>query len=82
MPRRKSPPSEARGVYIDRDHGWVRAIDSRGIEIHFSMSDDPFALDIIAQAWEQELDIVDPIPDDPSPRRPSNADLRHLRLLS
>ena len=72
---------EPRGVYIDRVNGWVRAVNSKGKEIHFTATDEPFGLDIIAQAWEMELDIVDPVPADPTPQRPSSADLRHLRLL-
>lgn len=81
MPARKTPTRELRGVYIDRVNGWVRAVNSRGKEIHFSMSEDVLHLEMIAQVWEKELDIVDPVPDEPSPQRPSTADLRHLRLL-
>lgn len=80
MPRRKE--REPRGVYIDRLHGWVRSVNSNGKEIHFNTSEDPMDLDIIAQAWEIELDLIDPVPNDPTPLRPSSADLRHLRLLS
>lgn len=81
MPAKKLPP-EDRGVYVDRVNYWVRAVNSKGREIHFSMSDDPLALDIIAQVWEMELEIVDPAPAEANPQRPSMSDLRHLRLLS
>jgi hypothetical protein len=80
MPARKTP-REPRGVYVDRVNGFVRAVDSRGREVHFSTSEDPLHLDMIAQVWEAELDLTDPVQDEATPRRPSTADLRHLRLL-
>lgn len=79
MPARKE--REPRGVYIDRLNGWVRSVNSKGQEVAFAMTDEMFGLDIIAQAFGMELDAIDPVPDETTPRRPTSSDLRHLRLL-
>jgi hypothetical protein len=80
---RRKPLPEPRDVYIDRVNGWVRSVNSKGKELRFMATDDPHELEILAWAYRAELDAVDPVdePPDPTPQRPSTADLRHLRLL-
>lgn len=82
MPTRES--REARGVYLDRRNGWVRSVDSMGKERRFTMistTEDPFSIDVVADAFELDLDAIDPVVEDTTPQPPSAADLRHLRLL-
>lgn len=83
MPRRKSYAPEPRGVYVDRVNGWVRSVTSKGKELRFGAAIDSEEIDMLAWSYRLELDAVDPVsePDDAIPQRPSNADLRHLRLL-
>lgn len=77
--RQRSPDYVARGVFVDRVLGLVRAVNSQRRQIALRAVGSEEEIDVEANTLQQLLDEVDPIPHGASLPLPDV--LPHLRLM-